>query len=79
MKKIALLISVAFIGCNLEDNSEVACNCNEVKDKEIVVHEYPYLYWEYNIYVEDCETGELNWIDLHSSTAYNNISRGDCY
>jgi len=77
MKKIALLISIAFIGCNSADTLEVGCNCNEVKDKKIVAHEYPTLYWDYKLYVDYCG-GYTQWVNVQQSV-YNSINRGDCY
>ena len=75
MKKILLVICVAAFGCDTKDISEVGCNCNEVKDKEIVAHEYPYLYWDYNLYVDYC--GSTKWVSVQQSE-YNQTNRGDC-
>jgi len=77
MKKIAIVISIAFIGCNTYEKDEVACNCNEVKDKEIIAHEFPNLYWEYKLYVDYCH-GSTQWVNVQQSV-YNSTNRGDCY
>lgn len=70
-----LFIALFITGCTTSKN-EVGCNCNEVKDKKVVAHEYPYLYWEWMLYVDYC--GDTRWVNVDSSV-YDNYNRGDCY
>lgn len=75
MKKL-LLISLVAIGCNTSDKYEVGYNCNEVKDKRVTAHEYPYLYWEWELYIDYC--GSMRWVEVQSDV-YQRTNRGDCY
>lgn len=74
MKKL-IVISLALISCNTS-KTEVGCNCNEVKDKRVTAHEYPYLYWEWELYIDYC--GSLQWVEV-GSEMYERTNRGDCY
>jgi len=71
-----IIIAILAIGCT--EKTEVAtesCTCNEVKDKEVLVYETPYLYWKYRLYVDYC--GTLRWIEVQQSE-YNSTYLGDC-
>ena len=77
MKAIKIFVLITILaGCNTY-KEEVGCNCNEVKDKNVDVREYPYLYWEYELYVDYCDGG-MSWVQVQQST-YNSHNRGDCY
>lgn len=73
MKKL-IVISLALISCN--SKTEVGCNCNEVKDKRVTSHEYPYLYLEWELYIDYCSS--LQWVEV-GSEVYERTNRGDCY
>ena len=78
MKKLLLLLSITATGCTtLTEKDEVGCTCNEIKDKKIVAHEYPTLYWEWKLYVDHCQ-GSTQWVNVQQGT-YNSLNRGDCY
>lgn len=70
-----LTIMILLASCT--SKTEVACNCDEVMDKRVVSHEYPYLYWDYQLYVQHCQ-GALQWVNVDSDK-YANTNRGDCY
>jgi len=71
-----IIIILLLVSCTISEKTEVGCNCNEVKDKNITSHEYPYLYWDYELYVDYCD-GRLEWVNVQQGQ-YNALNRGDC-
>ena len=69
-------MTIAFAGCTTVKD-EVGCTCNEIKDKKVIAHEYPYLYWDYKLYVDYCG-GSTEWVNVQQGV-YNSLNRGDCY
>lgn len=78
MKTLLALLSISILASCNTSKDEVGCNCNEVLDKQVTVHEHPYLWWKYELYVDYCNGGK-QWVDVSGMGVYDNINRGDCY
>jgi len=77
MKRTIILITVVALmsACNTSKD-EIPCTCNEIKDKRFIDNGQPQLISQ--LYVKDCETGVLTWVDVTDEEFANNYA-GDCW